>query len=164
MKRFGAVTVSGAMALALCLGSCGLSPTPFASRSEEPANVQTPTQPEPSPATPDQKQETTDTMQMESEPSEGLVAQGYAPESAIPVEVPDFNTEEYASVEETGFVSTQTSPLSTISADVDTASYANLRRMLKDGKYRPRNKRTVTRKMPSLAIRWTSPRTSMTSR
>lgn len=133
MKRFGAVTVSGAMALALCLGSCGLSPTPFASRSEEPANVQTPTQPEPSPATPDQKQETTDTMQMESEPSEGLVAQGYAPESAIPVEVPDFNTEEYASVEETGFVSTQTSPLSTISADVDTASYANLRRMLKDG-------------------------------
>jgi Ca-activated chloride channel family protein len=38
-----------------------------------------------------------------------------------------------AAIEETGFVSTATSPLSTVSADVDTASYANLRRMLQDG-------------------------------
>ena len=45
----------------------------------------------------------------------------------------DWNTEEYNAVEETGFVSTATSPLSTVSADVDTASYANLRRMLADG-------------------------------
>ena len=46
---------------------------------------------------------------------------------------PAFNTEEYASVTENGFRSVATSPLSTFSADVDTASYCNLRRMLNDG-------------------------------
>ncbi|MBQ9316064.1 MAG: von Willebrand factor type A domain-containing protein [Atopobiaceae bacterium] len=46
---------------------------------------------------------------------------------------PDFNTEEYAALKEQGFVSAATRPLSTVSADVDTASYANLRRMLRDG-------------------------------
>lgn len=45
----------------------------------------------------------------------------------------DFNTEEYAAIEENGFVSTVTRPLSTCSADVDTASYCNLRRMINDG-------------------------------
>ena len=45
----------------------------------------------------------------------------------------DFNTEEYAAVTENGFRSVATSPLSTFSADVDTASYCNLRRMLNDG-------------------------------
>ena len=44
-----------------------------------------------------------------------------------------FNTEEYASVTENGFRKVATSPLSTFSADVDTASYCNLRRMLNDG-------------------------------
>ena len=44
-----------------------------------------------------------------------------------------FNTEEYSSVNEAGFVSTLARPLSTVSADVDTASYANLRRMINDG-------------------------------
>ncbi len=46
---------------------------------------------------------------------------------------PDFNTEEYASVVENGFRNVSTSPLSTFSADVDTASYCNLRRMLNNG-------------------------------
>ena len=51
-----------------------------------------------------------------------------------PTQMPDdFNTEEYNAVEERGFVSTKTSPLSTVSADVDTASYCNLRRMINDG-------------------------------
>ena len=45
----------------------------------------------------------------------------------------DFNTEEYAAMEENGFQSVATSPLSTFSSDVDTASYCNLRRMLNDG-------------------------------
>ena len=45
----------------------------------------------------------------------------------------DFNTEEYASIRENGFTRVATSPLSTFSADVDTASYCNLRRMLNDG-------------------------------
>ena len=45
----------------------------------------------------------------------------------------DWNTEEYAAIHEGGFVSTRANPLSTLSADVDTASYANLRRMIFDG-------------------------------
>ncbi len=45
---------------------------------------------------------------------------------------PEFNTEEYATVTENGFKKVATDPLSTFSADVDTASYCNLRRMLND--------------------------------
>ncbi len=43
---------------------------------------------------------------------------------------PDWNTEEYSAIQENGFRAVALSPLSTLSADVDTASYANLRRML----------------------------------
>ncbi|MDO5119415.1 MAG: VWA domain-containing protein [Coriobacteriales bacterium] len=45
----------------------------------------------------------------------------------------EFNTEEYAAIDEGGFISTATRPLSTVSADVDTASWCNLRRMARDG-------------------------------
>ncbi|MBR4223819.1 MAG: von Willebrand factor type A domain-containing protein, partial [Oscillospiraceae bacterium] len=41
------------------------------------------------------------------------------------------NTEEYQHYDESGFKSAAQSPLSTFSADVDTASYANVRRMIK---------------------------------
>ena len=47
----------------------------------------------------------------------------------------DFNTEEYAAIQENGFRKVATDPLSTFSADVDTASYCNLRRMLNDDWY-----------------------------
>ncbi len=47
----------------------------------------------------------------------------------------EFNTEEYAAIAENGFRKVATDPLSTFSADVDTASYCNLRRMLNDGWY-----------------------------
>lgn len=43
------------------------------------------------------------------------------------------NTEEYSKWEEKGFSSVMREPLSTFSADVDTASYSNLRRMITDG-------------------------------
>ena len=46
---------------------------------------------------------------------------------------PDFKTEEYNAEKETGFAQTSVTPLSTFSADVDTASYSNLRRMIEDG-------------------------------
>lgn len=46
---------------------------------------------------------------------------------------PDFNTEEYSAITENSFKSTVSDPLSTFSADVDTASYSNLRRMIRDG-------------------------------
>jgi Ca-activated chloride channel family protein len=48
---------------------------------------------------------------------------------------PNENTEEYNTVEENGFVSVLNQPLSTFSADVDTASYSNVRRMIEDGYY-----------------------------
>ena len=46
-------------------------------------------------------------------------------------EVPD--AEEYNALEEMGFMAASINPLSTFSADVDTASYSNLRRMIEDG-------------------------------
>ncbi|ABX40650.1 von Willebrand factor type A [Lachnoclostridium phytofermentans ISDg] len=46
----------------------------------------------------------------------------------------DFSTEEYNAVIEQGYQSTKNHPLSTFSADVDTASYSNIRRMLKEGR------------------------------
>ena len=45
----------------------------------------------------------------------------------------DFNTEEYNSIIENGFKSVSNYPVSTFSADVDTASYSNIRRMLNTG-------------------------------
>lgn len=45
----------------------------------------------------------------------------------------DFNTEEYNTIKENGFEYVSTNPLSTFAADVDTGSYCNLRRMIRDG-------------------------------
>jgi Ca-activated chloride channel family protein len=47
--------------------------------------------------------------------------------------------EEYAHIEENRFHSPVTTPLSTFSIDVDTASYANMRRFLRDGSKPPRD-------------------------
>ena len=46
---------------------------------------------------------------------------------------PDWNTEEYAFEEENPFQSVKNTPFSTFAADVDTASYANVRRMILSG-------------------------------
>lgn len=43
------------------------------------------------------------------------------------------NTEEYKHSEESGYKNPAITPLSTFSADVDTASYANVRRLINDG-------------------------------
>jgi Ca-activated chloride channel family protein len=50
-----------------------------------------------------------------------------------------FNTEGYAAQVENNFLDTVGNPLSTFSIDVDTASYANLRRFLNDGQRPPRD-------------------------
>jgi Ca-activated chloride channel family protein len=47
------------------------------------------------------------------------------------------NTEDYAYRAETGFVRVANQPLSTFSADVDTASYANVRRLIEQGRRPP---------------------------
>lgn len=43
------------------------------------------------------------------------------------------SSEEYANVEENGFISTKKKDTSTFAADVDTASYSNIRRMINNG-------------------------------
>ena len=57
----------------------------------------------------------------------------------------EFNTEEYTAYDENGFVSVFSKPTSTFSASVDTASYANMRRMINDG--------TKPKDIPSDAVR-----------
>ena len=47
------------------------------------------------------------------------------------------NTEEYATIQSEGFQAVRRRPLSTFSADVDTASYSNVRRFLRDGQLPP---------------------------
>lgn len=44
-----------------------------------------------------------------------------------------YSSEEYSQWDEKGYVSVMKEPLSTFAADVDTASYSNLRRMIRDG-------------------------------
>lgn len=44
-----------------------------------------------------------------------------------------YNTEEYSYISENGYKSVAEDPLSTFSVDVDTASYGNVRRMIRDG-------------------------------
>jgi Ca-activated chloride channel homolog len=46
---------------------------------------------------------------------------------------PTFQTERYAHVAESAFVPVSSKPMSTFSVDVDTASYANVRRLLNEG-------------------------------
>ncbi len=65
-----------------------------------------------------------------SPPSSGSPEPVY-PDAYWPDE--EFNTEEYSAITENRFKSVVTNPLSTFAADVDTASYANIRRMINDG-------------------------------
>jgi len=51
----------------------------------------------------------------------------------------DFNTATYDKVEENPFLQAATNPLSTFSIDVDTASYANVRRFINSGSLPPKD-------------------------
>ena len=98
-------------------------------------------------------EEMAEDVEMEYMAADGAMANGAATEVGMQSDVyyddvymkDDFNTEEYDAVEERGFISTKTSPLSTVSADVDTASYCNLRRMINSG--------TRLDKVPTGAVR-----------
>src|SRR5258706_972618 len=59
----------------------------------------------------------------------GFPATGYAQ--------PDFNTEQYDYVAENNFKSVRSNPLSTVSIDVDAASYSNIRRFINSGSLPP---------------------------
>ncbi|GAB4415872.1 MAG: VWA domain-containing protein [Bacteroidia bacterium] len=67
---------------------------------------------------------------------EELEAQEVLPSMIAPKEVPlpDHNTEQYAHIEENNFLSPLVNPLSTLSIDVDVASYANVRRFLNENR------------------------------
>ena len=52
-------------------------------------------------------------------------------------EMPEWNMDEYTKIESNRFLSTQTAPLSTFAADVDTSSYAQFRRRVLSGESIP---------------------------
>jgi Ca-activated chloride channel family protein len=56
-----------------------------------------------------------------------------------PDPAPGHNTEAYSRIDETPFFRTQRNPLSTFSIDVDTASYANVRRFIAGGARPPKD-------------------------
>jgi Ca-activated chloride channel family protein len=76
-----------------------------------------------------------------NEPKKTFRSTTMAKEAAAPVangqitadEQPEFNTEEYNRIYENPFLKAKDNPLSTFSIDVDTASYANVRRFLRNG-------------------------------
>ncbi len=57
---------------------------------------------------------------------------GFAPSLEVQPPPVDWNTERYDESEESGFLRPGDAPLSTFSVDVDTASYANVRRFLRE--------------------------------
>lgn len=62
---------------------------------------------------------------------------GWPPYSRSPL--PEFNTATYDRIDDNGFRRVADDPLSTFSIDVDTASYANVRRFLNQGSLPPRD-------------------------
>jgi Ca-activated chloride channel homolog len=52
---------------------------------------------------------------------------------------PSMNTEAYSRIDDNPFLRTDQKPLSTFSSDVDTASYANLRRFIREGNLPPKD-------------------------
>ncbi|MBI5683819.1 MAG: von Willebrand factor type A domain-containing protein, partial [Verrucomicrobia bacterium] len=58
---------------------------------------------------------------------------------ALQLRYPSFNTETYARIRDNPFLAVAEQPLSTFSIDVDTASYANVRRFLMQGSLPPRD-------------------------
>ena len=57
----------------------------------------------------------------------------------LDIPAPDLNTEAYDRIEDNRFLQVSNNPLSTFSIDVDTASYANIRRFLQRGMLPPKD-------------------------
>jgi Ca-activated chloride channel family protein len=67
----------------------------------------------------------------------GRGAAGLALRARASAPAAELSRERYAHIDEPGFVHAKDQPLSTFSADVDTASYSNVRRMLREGQRPP---------------------------
>ena len=127
--RIGLPIAACAVVAAICVvGISANNAFDAATDNAAPVAQQTADVPAPAPAA---KTDTEAVEDIAMEADSYMAAGGMSYSSAY--EPSDFNTEEYGSIEETGFVSTKTNPLSTVSADVDTASYCNLRRMIDAG-------------------------------
>lgn len=74
---------------------------------------------------------------MMAEESDAAYDMGFFNGAMIELPEIDWNTEEYSYRAENPWLSVKTSPFSTFAADVDTASYANVRRMLTRGQEVP---------------------------
>ncbi|HYH82681.1 MAG TPA: von Willebrand factor type A domain-containing protein [Longimicrobium sp.] len=85
----------------------------------------------------------------------GRAAAG-AVQSVSPREPP--NTESYAAIDEPGFRSPRTAPLSTFSIDVDRASYSNVRRFLREGQRPPKDAVRIEELVNYFAYRYAEPR------
>jgi len=70
---------------------------------------------------------------------------------------PGMNTEAYAYQAETGFVEAAQNPLSTFAIDVDTASYANVRRFLNQGRLPPADAVRIEELLNYFPYRYTPP-------
>jgi Ca-activated chloride channel homolog len=77
--------------------------------------------------------------QMNSNTASGTVARPMATPMPGESEETPFNTEGYSHIDENPFLDVAHAPLSTFSVDVDTASYSNTRRFLKDGQLPPKD-------------------------
>ena len=123
------VAVGGSVSLALVA-----KPTP----TQDPKPVdKTPEKPSPPKLEPMMKRQATKGMPSMAPPP--------APSPAL-VMAPDMdgnpdgkNTEAYARIDDNPFHRVATAPLSTFSVDVDTASYSNLRRFLREGQLPPKD-------------------------
>ncbi|MGB5969582.1 MAG: von Willebrand factor type A domain-containing protein [Spirulinaceae cyanobacterium] len=76
------------------------------------------------------------TLRRVSRNSGGITALPPSPNNNLPE---DFNREEYNPIDENPFFRATDKPLSTFSIDVDTASYSNLRRFIKEGSLPPKD-------------------------
>ena len=115
LKRFMGVSMAMAMTLTACRGAGETGTAPAAT-----ADV----------ATSGAAQDAYFSYEPAYDPMYDLVTEA---EESDTVEGEEFNTEEYDAIKENGFASVVKSPLSTFGADVDTASYANIRRMINYG-------------------------------
>lgn len=73
------------------------------------------------------------------EQKQRLGALGYMNGPIATPAAPEMNTEAYDRIADNAFLAVTRSPLSTFSVDVDTASYANVRRFLKQGQLPPKD-------------------------
>ena len=77
-------------------------------------------------------------MAYPSSPAMSMSSPGYAAmQMGAPAAEQEMNTESYSHIVENDFVKVADAPLSTFAVDVDTASYANVRRFLDDGSLPP---------------------------